>query len=450
MASFPRSQARRIPADVRANVRARVEQGWAGGCVLGVIDAMGVDYFACGHTSVCGGARVDQCSVFEIGSVTKVFTGLLLADMVVKGEVSLGDPVQDYLPRDVRVPVSGAQPITLCHLATHHSGLPSWMPGLESRDPDEPYRCAVYEEDQLLDSLSNYTLTREPGTQYEYSNCAVRLLGAALARHDGATYQAMLHRRVLAPLGMSSTMVDLTPGVQARLAAGSDDGRPMPNCTLSGLPGSGGLRSTAEDLTRFLAAAMELAPGPLAAAFRLAREPVHQMSPDRWVGLGWALWRWASARLTWHNGGTGGYRSAIAFDPERCVGAVVLTNSTEDMTDAAVHVLDVGHALKPVRTKAELADADLDACVGRYRLTPTCVVVITRDDATLVVQAVGDIIFPGAEPDERIRIWASAPDEFFFHRVPATVSFKRDADGRAQTVTIHHGNAGRRAERIAP
>jgi len=428
-----------IPDAVRANVRARVDGGWAPGIVVGVVDSSGTRYFAYGRTAVNGGQPVDERTVYEIGSITKAFTGVALADMAVKGEVALDDPVRRYLPDSVRVPGTDSQPISLRLLSAQRSGLPRMPTNFSPRDSSNPY--ADYDAARLYAFLNGYALTRAPGAAYEYSNLGFGLLGLALARRAGTTYEDLVRRRILAPLGMTSTMIRLTDAARARLAQGSADGRPPANWDLDAFAGAGALRSTAEDLTKFLAAALGLRGTSLDSAFRLAAEPQFDAGPGGGmrIGLGWHVREGAGgARIVWHNGGTGGYHSWAGYDPARRVGVVVLTNSAENIDDIGLHLLDPPHPLAPVRTAVALPAAALDEYLGRYPLLPTFVITVTRDGDHLMAQATGQPAF---------RIWASAPDEFFLKVVDAQLGFTRGADGKVNGVILHQNGRDQRAER---
>ena len=428
-----------IPDAVRANVRARVDGGWTPSIVIGVVDSSGARYFAYGRSAVEGGAPVDERTVYEIGSVTKVFTGVLLADLAVRGEVALDDPVRRYLPDSVRVPGTDSQPITLRLLSAQRSGLPRLPANFAPRDSANPY--ADYDAARLYAFLSTSTLTRAPGATYEYSNLGVGLLGFALARRAGTTYEDLVRRRILAPLGMTTTMITLTDAARARLAQGSADGRPVANWDLDALAGAGALRSTAEDMTKFLAAAMGLRRSPLDSAFRLAAEPQFDAGPSgvMRIGLGWHVRQGAGgARIVWHNGGTGGYHSWTGYDPARHVGIVVLTNSPENIDDIGLHVLDSARPLVPVRIAVTLPAGALDEYVGSYPLAPSFVLTVTREGDHLMMQATGQPAF---------RVWASAPDEFFLKVVDAQISFTRGADGKVDGLVLHQGGRDQRAVR---
>src|SRR5687767_11534886 len=160
------------------------------GIVIGLLDATGT------RRIIAAGA--DSAGVFEIGSITKVFTTSLLQDMVDRGEVRLGDAVSQYLPKSVKVPARGGHEITLLDLATQSSGLPRMPKNFTPRDSMNPY--ADYSVQQLYTFLSGYELTRDPGAEYEYSNLGMGLLGHALALKGRASYEELLRRRILAPL----------------------------------------------------------------------------------------------------------------------------------------------------------------------------------------------------------------------------------------------------------
>jgi CubicO group peptidase (beta-lactamase class C family) len=438
-AALAAQQSAALPDDVLANVRARVDGGWTPSIVVGVVDSSGARYFAYGRTAPGGVAPADQRTVYEIGSITKVFTGVALADMTVRGEVGLDDPVQRYLPDSVRVPGTDSQPITLRLLSAQRSGLPRLPTNFAPRDSTDPY--GDYDASRLYAFLNGYTLARAPGAAYEYSNLGVGLLGFALARRAGASYEELVRARILAPLGMTSTMITLTDGARARLAQGSTETGPAAGWTFDALAGAGALRSTAEDMTTLLAAAMGLRRTPLDSAFRLAADPRFDAGPSgvMRIGLGWHVRQGTGGmQVVWHNGGTGGYHSWAGYDPARRVGVVVLTNSPESIDDIGFHLLDPARPLVPVRSAVTLPPAALDEYVGSYPLAPAFVLTVTRDGDRLMVQATGQ---------PAVRIWASARDEFFLKVVDAQISFTRGADGRIDALILHQGGRDQRAPR---
>ncbi len=315
-----------------------------------------------------GGVDVDD--VFEIGSITKVFTASLLADMVARGEARLDDPVANYLPRAVRMPVRG-RPVTLLDLATQPSGLPRMPDNFSQRDSSNPY--ADYSVQQLYEFLSRYQLPRDPGAAYEYSNLGMGLLGHALALKAGMSYEQLVTHRILRPLGMKETSITLTKGLDARLAPGHDgEGHVVHNWDLPTLAGAGALRSTATDLITFMVANLDSTATPLSRTlYQTHGERQATNDPNLKIGLAWHILSRPVGKIVWHNGGTGGYRSFIGFDPVRRIGVVVLCNNgNENVDDIGFHLLDETFPLKsppPRRTEVAVDSMGVGSLRGRLR-----------------------------------------------------------------------------------
>jgi len=329
-----------IPTDaaIAGLIDTRIAARAGEGIVIGVIDPAGRRVVARGPA---GAKPFDGDTFFEIGSMSKVFTSLLLADMALRGEVSLDDPAAKYLPAGARLPERGGRQITLRDLATHSSGLPRLPDNMPFANPANPY--ADYSEAMMLDFLGRYQLTRDIGSQFEYSNLGVGLLGYLLARREGMSYEALLKRRILDPLGMKDTSITLGPGQKARFAQGHDAMMlPASPWDLPTLAGAGAIRSTAQDLLTFLSAAIGIRRTALAPAFALMlarRRPGPSSAVD--VGLGWMVVKSPRGEIVFHDGGTGGFRTAMAYDPAKRRGVVVLTNAAREPSsnDIALHLL---------------------------------------------------------------------------------------------------------------
>jgi CubicO group peptidase (beta-lactamase class C family) len=423
-----RTQGIHIPDEVRANVRARVDNGWSVGIVVAVVDSTGARYFSYGSTAKTGGQPVNERTVYEIGSITKVFTALSLADMVVKGEVGLDDPVQRYLPDSVHVPSRDGKEITLRLLSGQRSGLPRMPNNFAPANPNNPF--ADYDAARLYTFLNGYRLTRDPGASYEYSNVGVGLLGFALARRNGTSYENMVLTRVIGPLQMSDTRITLTSDLRARLAHGYAGGQEVSNWDLDALAGAGAIRSTAQNMATFLAAAIGLTHTQLDSTFRLTEAIQFDAGPGMRIGLGWHVIGPDSAAVIWHNGGTGGYHTFIGFDPRRKIGVVVLSNSTLSIDDIGFHILNPAIPLQTVLAAIAMPADSLDAYVGTYQLAPQFAISIRKEGSGLVAQATGQ----GANA-----IYPSAPNEFFYKVVDAQISFVRDSTGKITSLVLHQG-----------
>jgi len=407
-----------LPSDsaVRAILAPRVaafpDSGKHGaGIVVGLLDANGKRRIVA--------AGVDAGAVFEIGSITKVFTASVLSDMVARGEVKLDDPVANYLPRAVHMPVRG-RPISLLDLATQVSGLPRLPDNLAPRDPSNPY--ADYSVQQLYEFLSRYQLPRDPGASYEYSNLGMGLLGQALALRARMSYEQLVARRLLTPLGMRETAITLTPPLRARLAPGHDEaGNVVPNWDLPTLAGAGALRSTASDMLAFLAANVDTSATPIGRALRQTHDPRQATdNPNLKVGLAWHILSRPIGNIVWHNGGTGGYRTFIGFDPVRRIGVVVLSNFNRSVDDLGYHLLDESFPLEPApqrHTEVAVDSLVLARYVGDYELAPTFHIVITREALHLFLQATAQPRFP---------IFAESDSTFFLTVVDAQITFRPD------------------------
>jgi CubicO group peptidase (beta-lactamase class C family) len=412
-------QPQALPSDsaVRAFLAPRVaafpDSGKHGtGIVVGLFDPSGARRIVA--------IGVDSAGVFEIGSITKVFTTSVLEDMVERGEVKLDDPVAKFLPRSVRIPTRGERQITLLDLATQSSGLPRMPSNFAPRDPLNPY--ADYSVQQMYEFLSSYQLTRDIGSEYEYSNLGMGLLGHALALKAGMSYEELVRRRVLTPLGMTQTAITLTPAMRAKLAPGHDGaGTVVSNWDLPTLAGAGALRSNAGDMLTFVKANIDSMATPLSRTFRHAQtERRGTNNPAMKIGLGWHILAVAAGNLVWHNGGTGGYRTFVGFDPARRLGVVVLSNIDASVDDIGFHLLDATYPLRPIpqrRIEVAVDSMVLIRYVGNYELAPTFQIAVTREKAQLFVQATGQPRFP---------LYAESDSTFFLKVVDAQVTFSKD------------------------
>lgn len=411
-----------------------VEYGWCEGLVVGVIDEDGPRTFGYGRFSETNSDTPDGDTVFEIGSMTKAFTGTLLADAVTRGDVALNDPVQQYLPEAVKLNLTkSGKPITLAHLASHVSGLPRMPANFHPADGRNPY--ADYTVEQMYAFLRDFEPLREPGAKYEYSNFGMGLLGQVLAARENKTYEQLLHARVLTPLGMKDTHIATGADARSRLAPGHNpDGDPLPNWDWDALVACGGVRSTANDILKFLAANMD-PEGPIADAAKLARKPLAKAMPGNEVALGWHVAR--KGALVWHNGQTGGYHSYCGFVPEKKVAVVVLSNTGTGLVDElGVKLIDqlLGRDVEPIalRETADVSADSLDRLVGRYLLTPSLMALeVTRE---------GEKLFCRASGQDRFRIYPASETSFFYKVVDAQLEFTLDKPGKRAIALVLHQN----------
>jgi CubicO group peptidase (beta-lactamase class C family) len=290
-----------------------------------LIDPHGPRFHTFGPRSL-DGSPFDPDTTFEIGSVSKVFAGVLLAEAERRGEVDLDDPVAAYLP-DWALPARDGHVMTLRHTATHTTGLPL-MPANWVKTEGGRTR---YTEPMFRDNLGSHVLESSPGERYVYSNLNTALIGLALTRRTGRVYSALLQERVFDPLGMRRSGY---PDVRQRIDDNSLDGYEedeslsIPRIDVSPMGPCCVVRSSLRDMGRFAAAALG-SDGPLTAAFARSVTPQRPMDPSdfdsRWIGLGWEIDR--RLGLVRKSGQVAGYRCELVLQPQAGRGLFVLVNS---------------------------------------------------------------------------------------------------------------------------
>ncbi|MCA6117173.1 beta-lactamase family protein [Bradyrhizobium sp. WSM 1738] len=271
---------------------------------------------------------LDADTVFEIGSITKVFTALLFADMVLRGEVAAEDPAAKFLPASVKMPDFEGAPITLMDLATYTSGLPRMPSNFAPRDWGNPY--IDYTAERLYDYLSNHKLGFKPGTRYEYANLGFGLLGHILALRAGKSYEELVVSRICAPLSMDDTRITLTSSMRQRLAQGHSAAlEPVSNWDYLAFAGAGAFRSTANDLLKFLLMCLDPADTPIAAALKMTFSERRPRADQGDVALGWFVNLRFDDELIWKSGGTGGYAAFIGYSTRTRRNRILLSNAAD-------------------------------------------------------------------------------------------------------------------------
>jgi CubicO group peptidase (beta-lactamase class C family) len=460
-----------VPSDdeIREILVKRIDQQkQAVGIVVGVIEPNGRRIVACGNLAKgelanANAGTLDGDTIFEIGSVTKVFTSLLLADMVNREEVALDDPAAKYLPENVRMPERNGKSITLHDLSTHSSGLPRLPSNLRPKDPRNPY--ADYSVDDMYQFLSDYELPRDPGSdlkgsELEYSNLGAGLLGHVLAYRAGTDYESLIRIRITEPLNMPDTGITLSSSMKRRMATGHNPRRaPIGNWDFLALAGAGALRSSANDMLTFLEAFLGYKESPLAPAMKAMFEVRRTLGKANMgkanIGLGWFIFPTDGREIANHDGGTGGFCSYVGYDPKARIGVVVLSNAF-----APAGVVDIGlHLLNP---KVPLANPEppkqhteipidpklLDSYTGRYQLTPNLIFEITRDGDRLFAQGFGQ--FNGeAIALPKFELFAEGEKNFFARVADNQITFETGPDGRATSLIMHRAGRDMPAARLS-
>ncbi len=427
-------------ADAVARLAQPVIDGeWASGLAIGLVDGNSVETYGFGRIGDSDSARPNEDTVFEIGSISKVFTALVLADSTVRGDVRLDQPVNELLPAGASLASPDGQAVTLKHLATHSSGLPALPPNLTPTSLDDPY--AQYTPALLYQSLTSTPLASTPGTKYAYSNFGAGLLGQVLADREGTTYGALLAQRITEPLGMNRTGRGLPAD---NVASGHDaDGAPVAYWEFDALAGAGAIRSSVSDMIRFARANLVRSNDALGRALALAQE-VHADLPGSRVGLGWHIGHGGPLDgIRWHNGQTGGFHSFMAIDPGGQKAAILLANT------ASVRLDELGVALlRALRGETvslnlpptiAVSESVLGSYVGTYRLAPGFDLTVMADGTRLYLQATGQ---------PRYRVFAASETTFFYRVVDAQVEFRKDAAGGVDALILRQGGRDLVASRV--
>jgi D-alanyl-D-alanine-carboxypeptidase/D-alanyl-D-alanine-endopeptidase len=406
---------------------------------VAVVNEKGAKFYNVGKTSKQANALIaNENTVYELGSVTKVFVGILLAEAVKRGEVKLDDPISKHLPKDVVTPKFNGKEITLLDLTTHHSSLPRLPENFAPADNTNPY--ADYTVKHMYEFLGQVKLSKEIGSEYAYSNFGVGLLGHILSLEAALPFEILVKTRILDPLGMKNTTIVLSPKMKVHLAIGHDaDGKPTSNWDLAALAGAGALRSTAGDMAKFISANLGILKTPISDSLAEAQKMRRTGErPTQKIGLGWLADPLLNRQLIFHGGGTGGYVTLVALDKERKTGAFIATNSPSKSDDIGVHILENTYPLRKIKQSISFSAEILEKYVGEYQLAPTFSIVITRE---------GEQLFGQATNQPKFEMFGEKENEFFLKVVEASIIFNKDEAGKVVGLVLKQGgkdNPGRK------
>ncbi len=372
------------------------------------------DFEALGDTSVFE-QKSGADALFEIGSISKVFTNLLLAELVAKGQTDLETTIASLLP-EVTFENSGVGAITLKELATHTSGLARLPGNLNPSDRKDPY--ADYRAEDLLADLATTRASQTLVKEYSYSNYGLGLLGYLLGRIDGDGYSSALDKHVLKPMNLDHTFVQMTGDQfdQNTITAYRNDEQ-MANWHFDALAGAGAIVSNTQDLGKF-------------AMFFLGNDWPLQQSRDVALaptdGQTNAIWHLAQQeghKVYWHNGGTGGFRSFLGIDPQQDRAIILLTNSGVDVTPAGL----AWFAASTIQDAAQALPNDASDYLGYFAINDGFVLHVFIEQDQLLVQATNQPAFALAQADK---------DKFAVQGVDAQLEFVRDEQGQVSEAIL--------------
>ncbi|GJL94465.1 MAG: penicillin-binding protein [Hyphococcus sp.] len=404
------------------------------GMAAAVILPDGAQIYTAGERIAGGGASITPDTIFEIGSLTKIFTSVILADMVAKGEVSLNDPISKYLPTEVSLQNSLGDRITLLHLATHTSGFERNPPNSNARD--ERGIFANYGKDKLFEYLRNVTPESAPGEIYAYSNIGMGLLGYILAERASVTYAELIKERVFDPLGMVDTHLVTPTAMDDRFAEPHNSIRkPSSRWDFDILAGAGAIRSTLNDMQKFAASFAGFgADVDITTSIKSTYEQQYAIpGGDKSFYLGWiSPTQTASGEnIFWHDGGTGGSRSFFGFinNADRKQAVVILSNTAFSVNDIGLHLLDEERPLRELESlrEIELPVGALAPFPGVYQL---------GEDETMTISEENGQLYAQVSNDKRYPVYPYKVNAFFYTVADAQIIFDIDDTGSVVSLIL--------------
>jgi len=420
------------------------EAGWVPGFSIAVWDDGEVELLGIGRVDPAIDSPPMPDTLYEIGSVTKTFTGALLALAVERGDVTLTRPMSDLVPSHVTVPTFPlAEPMLLEHFVTHRTGLTFDAPSsvVPDRAPGEPSLRAI-DADALYADVNAATLLFPPGEGIQYSNFAAGWLGYELQRlASAASYEEVLRAQVTEPLGMLDTVVTPSAEQEPRLAPLlSAPDAPAPPLVLGALDGAGSLRSTAADLARWIDAHLEPPDGPLGDAIRATQEPLVELPPGAAAsafGMFWFHTPWIDGPVIQHQGVTDGGMAIVVLNPSARVGVAILTNSTpvplDEFALALAHEVggeswrSLGYSWVTATPAIEVASGTFEELEGSYRLGEVTLNLVVSD-GRLYASFDGEDIVP-----KHYRLWPDAADEYHTRDVNVHARMVVEREGASVT-----------------
>jgi len=414
--------------DVRRLLMRRIdEERQSLGIVIGLVGAARNRVVAYGARSTADPRPPDASLLFNVGSISKLFTALLLTDAVRRGELRLEDPLKLHLPRGTKIPDFEDRPITLIDLVTHTSGLPV-MPDDAPPESDQA-AYARYSREQLFAFLAGYRLSVAPGSRWLYSNLSAVLIVEALTHRTRQSLASLLQSRVLQPMGLSSTYLSIDTAPRSRVIPGHDlDLRELPLEPASVLAGYGGMYSSARDLMKFVAAFMSYehtSLNPAMTAMLKTRRPIVTYAGEQ--ALGPQIFGDGDDVQIGHSGSTSGHAVSLTWTPGR-FGVVALSNAAPPVTDLSAHLLDARVPLAAPMRSVSVDVTTLARYVGRYNGGSGMVFVVALEGQGLTFEN------PGFAP--KIGIVPESEGVFTVPRIGARVVFEGAAPAPPHTVYI--------------
>lgn len=328
-----------LPADIEYQIKERIAEGHHQGVMIAYLDQSGVQYHGFGQVSLKESTAPDENSIFEIASLTKGFTALLIADLGVDVEESL----DAYIPELTRVSEKTGQPVTIESLLTHTAGLPRDASNVRRNDSNRYFDYTVADLKTFLTSPPS----QFGAPEYRYSNVGFAVLEHAIEERTGSTYEELLDERVFQKLGLTSTYTHYPENTDATIVTGFNMGKTTEAIDTGQFPAMGGLQTTAKDMMIYLGAQIGLVSTRLAPAIERTHDVIYR-SDERTLTSGWrVLDRPETDQTIYHfSGGSNGFVSFAAFDKDNQKAVVVLVSGRGWFSDLGFKLLDPTYPLR--------------------------------------------------------------------------------------------------------
>lgn len=408
----------------------RVARDLNQGILIGIHSPQGERFLSAGTFSPGDPRPVTPDTVFEIGSVTTLFTAATAAVMVQQRQLAWTTALNAFLPTDYPLPDFEGAPIHLHDLATHSSGLPRYPSHWEPEDWRNPF--AEFNEAAQKQALATTTLQWKPGTRYDFSEWGYALLALAVATRAGESFPNVLQEKITGPLDLNDTGFNLNDSQRERLAPGHLGLTPMPPPDPGEMQGGTGLYSTGQNLLKFVVAQQSRTASPLLAAFRDTQQIHLETGVEGTMATrGWHVTLKEAQSLFWQGGLSSGYTCFVGFNPYNQRTVVILTNSAEPLDALGFHILAPGDFPLPRLPRlVTIPEAELDRYTGTYALGPGIDVTITREEQHLYAE-IGD--------QARVRLYPVSPGRFTYGSSERTLSFDLRQGHPAASLTLHEG-----------
>lgn len=346
-----------IPIDsIKAIIKQEITNKRSKSIIVGIVDANGRQIIAEGKLSDNDLRLPDSNTIYEIGSITKVFTSLSLAQMSLKNQLNINDPISKFLPKTVKTPIRNGKEISLLSLSTHRSGMPRFPYNTDPKNLDEPY--ADYSVNQLYEYVSHFEPPFDIDSKWRYSNVSYGVLGTILTLVAQKNFETLITEEICKPLNLNNTVISLTAKQKENLAIGhAETGTPVGLTELGAIEAGGALRSNVTDLLTFAEENMGLITTDLYPAMQLTHVlQAKKDGNDTYTTMGWTLDNNNGQNFLFKDGGMPGYCTFLGIDKKNKIGVVVLSNSNNSVSDIGRHILDAANKIEPYKYPWKLLD----------------------------------------------------------------------------------------------